>query len=54
LRIASANIQPDAAWCGNLENWLAQPAPLADDEVRARLQGLLPEYSPRAAEAKPV
>jgi FlaA1/EpsC-like NDP-sugar epimerase len=43
LRIAQAT-QEDAAWLARLLDWLNQPQPRADDEVRRDLARWIPEY----------
>ncbi len=50
LRVAKTNARPDGAWRNDLVHWLEQPAQQSDSEVRARLNALLPEYSPPTAD----
>lgn len=46
LRIARASGTPEPGWLDHAIRWLESPEPVADAEVRERLAGWIPEYSP--------
>jgi FlaA1/EpsC-like NDP-sugar epimerase len=47
LRVALAEAAPDAEWCCELENWMQEPAPDTNHDVKLRLRQFVPEYSPQ-------
>jgi FlaA1/EpsC-like NDP-sugar epimerase len=48
LRIAKSDLRLSAEDFDSLVQWLSEPSPRSDDEVRNKLQALLPEYRPSA------
>ena len=47
LRVAQAEVAPDADWQRNLHNWLCEPAPATTNKLKLQLQQFVPEYSPQ-------
>ncbi len=47
LRIALAETAPDPAWMRELENWLREPVPETNSDLKLRLHSFVPEYSPQ-------
>lgn len=48
LRIAKSSLRLSEEDFDSLARWLSEPSPRSDDEVRNKLQALLPEYRPSA------
>ncbi len=49
IRVARVAYSADRAWL-ELRDWIVDPGQFTDDEVRARMAGLLPEYRPWTAQ----
>ena len=47
LRVALAEAAPDAVWRRELENWLREPVPDTNGDLKLRLHRFVPEYSPQ-------
>lgn len=46
LRVAQAEAAPGADWQSELENWLGASVPDSANELKRKLKGFVPEYSP--------
>jgi FlaA1/EpsC-like NDP-sugar epimerase/UDP-N-acetylmuramyl pentapeptide phosphotransferase/UDP-N-acetylglucosamine-1-phosphate transferase len=49
VRISKASDTPDDEWESEVLAWIRQPGPVPDEEVKAMLMRLVPEYSPPGA-----
>jgi len=47
LRVALAETAPDTAWMRGLDDWLREPVPETNSDLKLRLHSFVPEYSPQ-------